>query len=95
MSLLLIFHLYVFWFVPITGNLRLYGTPDCDHTKEIYYGCKNFHQNPFLRVFYIVLCGYLFLSAMQIKYGLPIMKKPSSVLQYNDNMFAYLMANVY
>jgi hypothetical protein len=32
---------------------------------------------------------------MQIKFGLPIMKKPSSVLQYDDNLVAYGAASVY
>jgi len=32
---------------------------------------------------------------MQIKFGLPIMKKPSSVLQYNDNLVAYGAASLH
>jgi hypothetical protein len=43
MMLLLAVHLYVFWYIPITGNLALYGTPDCDIEKQKYYGCKDFH----------------------------------------------------
>jgi len=95
MTLLFLVHFYIFWFVPITGNISLYGSPNCNEEKQKYYGCKDFHRNPYLKVFYLVLCIYLFLSAMQIKFGLPIMKMPSSVLQYNDNLFAYSMANVY
>jgi hypothetical protein len=95
MTLLVLIHLYVFWLVPITGNTYLYGSPDCDKTKLKYYGCKDFKENKALKVFYVFLCIYLFLSALQIRFGLPIMKKPSSVLQYNDNLFWYLMSSVY
>jgi len=34
MILLLMVHIYVFWWVPITGNMALYGTPDCDESKQ-------------------------------------------------------------
>jgi ABC-type polysaccharide transport system permease subunit len=80
MALLVLIHIYVFWYVPIRGNMALYGSPKCDKSKEKYYGCKDFHKNPTLKFFYLVLCGYLFLSALQIKFGIPIRKIPSSVL---------------
>lgn len=95
MILLFLIHFYVFWYVPISGNIELYGSPNCDKSKMKYYGCKDFHRNSTLKFFYLVLCCYLFMSAMQIKFGLPIMKKPSSILQYNDNLVFYGLANVY
>lgn len=88
-------HLFVFWYIPISGNQQLYGTAVCNQDKEKFYGCKNFHQNGYLRVFYVLVCIYLFLSALQLRYGFPIMKKASSVLQYNDNPLALIGANVY
>jgi piezo-type mechanosensitive ion channel component 1/2 len=37
----------------------------------------------------------MLLSALQIRYGFPIMKKPSSVLQYNEDPLFVVLANVY
>ena len=48
MDLLIGIHIYIFWFVPIFGNLQLYGSPLCDKDKKKYYGCKDFHENPTL-----------------------------------------------
>ena len=48
-----------------------------------------------MRYFYFLLCIYFTLSALQIRYGFPIMKKPSSVLQYDDNIPALIGANIY
>jgi len=93
--LLLSAHVFVFWFIPITGNLKLYGTSTCTEAEEETYGCKNFHKNVFLQIFYLILCVYFMLSALQIRYGFPIMKKPSSVLQFHDNVLALLGAQIY
>jgi len=87
-------HVFVFWVVPISGNLRLYDTSLCDPALVKYYGCKNFHQDIYLQIFYLIMCCYLLLSGLQLKYGFPIWKKPSSVMQYN-NMCAYIVAQVY
>lgn len=95
MSLLIVIHIYVFWYVPISGNVRLFGTPVCNHDKIQYYGCKDFHLNPWLKVYYLILLMYLSLSAYQIKFGLPILKKSSSVLQYDNNLFWYGLACIY
>lgn len=35
-----------------------------------------------MRAFYLLVCVYLTLSALQLRYGFPIMKKPSSTMQY-------------
>jgi len=76
-------HIFVFWYIPITGNQLLYGTPECNKELESKYGCKNFHSNPLLRTMYIIIAIYLTLSALQMKYGFTIQKKASSVMQYN------------
>ena len=88
-------HILVFWYIPITGNMQLYGQPQCDQQLKEKYGCKNFHDNTYLQVFYILLCIYFSLSAHQLKYGFTIMRKPSSVMQYNDDPLALLGAQVY
>mmetsp|Transcript_21579 Transcript_21579/g.33230 ORF Transcript_21579/g.33230 Transcript_21579/m.33230 type:complete len:306 (-) Transcript_21579:1125-2042(-) len=75
-------HIYIFWFIPINGNYALYGQPQCNYAKKDFYGCMNFHENPYLRILYVFILFYLILSSLQLAYGFPIMKKPSSVLQY-------------
>ena len=64
-------------------------------TKEKDYGCKNFQKNTYLQIFYALLCVYFVLSSLQIRYGFPIFKKPSSVMQYDDSVVAVLLANAY
>jgi len=46
--LLISAHIFVFWFIPITGNLKLYGTSTCSDEEQRTYGCKNFHKNVYL-----------------------------------------------
>jgi hypothetical protein len=88
-------HIFVFWYIPISGNFLLYGSPECDEKLQDKYGCKNFHSNPLLRILYIIISIYLMLSALQMKYGFTIMKKASSVLQYNDSILALIGAQVF
>jgi len=87
-------HVYIFWFIPIHGNYQLYGEPQCNLQKKEFYGCMNFHQNPYLRLLYLLILFYLILSSMQLSYGFPIMKKASSVLQYYTDL-AKLGADIY
>ena len=35
-------HFTCFWYLPITGNVKLYGSPSCDQSMLETYGCKNF-----------------------------------------------------
>lgn len=95
MVILVMVHIFVFWFIPITGNYKLYGRAVCDKEGQQYYGCKNFHRNPFLIGFYTICCLYLFFSALQIRYGFSIHKKPSSVLQFVDNPLGQIGSQVY
>lgn len=44
-TLLILAHIFIFWVIPITGNYKLYGSARCNKDEEVYYGCKNFHQN--------------------------------------------------
>lgn len=95
MVILVTVHIFVFWFIPITGNWSLYGSTTCDVKKQEYYGCKNFHKNSYLIGFYIIVCFYLLLSSLQIKYGFAIHKKPSSVLQYIDSDLGMIGSQIY
>lgn len=92
-ALIFIIHVLVFWYIPINGNMILFGQAECpgDDVKN----CRNFKANFFLRGFYLIVCVYLYLSALQIRVGFPILKKPSSVMQYNESVIALLGAQVY
>lgn len=92
--LLLGVHFYIFWYIPITGNYVLYNGPECDYTKKEFYTCKNFHDNPYLRILYILFLLFLIFSAKQLAYGFPMSKKPSSVLQYYRDE-CKLMADIF
>lgn len=59
---LIVVHIYIFWYLPITSNLSLYGEPDCK--AEQRYGCKEFRQNFSLQVFYLGYCVYFAISAL-------------------------------
>ena len=61
--MLLFSHIAIFWYLPIMGNITLYGSPMCDEEKYKYYGCRNFHKNVFLRVYYVLFLIYLYISA--------------------------------
>lgn len=95
--LLLFVHCFVFWWIPVTGNYILYGSAFCDasQAKKYPYGCRNFHDSTYLVIFYALCCVYFMLSSLQIRHGFPIMKKASSILQYNEDALALLGAQVY
>lgn len=65
--LMIYIHIEIFWMIPIVGNLKLYNEkPYCDaeNVKEFPYGCKNFHDNKPLIIFYFLFCIYFMLSAL-------------------------------
>lgn len=48
MFLLVFLHLFIFWYIPINGNIQLYDSVICSNDLVKYYGCKDFHKNPYL-----------------------------------------------
>lgn len=80
MFLLVAIHVFVFWFIPIQGNIKLYGSAECNLKQEKFYGCKNFRRNTLLQHFYMILCVYLLFSSLQLRRGFPIYKISSSLL---------------
>ncbi len=81
--MLILVHLAVFWYYPISGNLALYGSPICEDNKAAY-GCKNFKYNKVLRIAYVLYVFYFIFSSLQIKYGLPQFKRVTSTAYEND-----------
>jgi hypothetical protein len=72
-------HAFVFWYFPITGNIKLQIFPYCvtktSNKKENQINCNEFGDNWALVVFYILYCCYFWVSALQIRYGVAEMKK--------------------
>jgi len=62
--ILVVVHIFCFWFIPIQGNIKLYGTAECNLDQEQFYGCKNFKRNELLQYFYVIMCMYLMLSSL-------------------------------
>jgi len=87
-------HIYCFWFIPIKGNMQLYGQAACKEDEKRWYGCFNFKENGYIRFLYILFVLYLMASSYQISLGFPTLKKASSVMQwYND--VGFVIAQVY
>jgi len=80
-GMILFFHFEIFWYIPVQGNLQLYLEPYCDPADRARYryGCKNFESNFCLGVFYTLICIYLILSSNQLRWGMPLFRKASSV----------------
>lgn len=87
-------HFYCFWYIPVNGNYQLYGFAHCDEDQKEVYRCYNFKDNTYLRYLYLLMVAYLIVSSFQIAYGFPIKKKPSSVLQYYNDL-GNLSAQIY
>lgn len=65
--LLLFVHGFVFWYFPITGNMKLQNYPYCvaktSFTKD-KINCNEFGENWALVIFYILYCWYFWVSAL-------------------------------
>ena len=68
-TVLILIHWYVFFFLTNTKSV-------CASTPY----CNKFTENPYLIWFYLIFCVYFALSAAQIRYGLPELKKGGFML---------------
>jgi len=84
---LILIHIYVFWYLPIESNIKLYGEPACG--PDMIYGCREFRDSYYLKWFYVLYCWYFYLSARQISQGLPSYKRASSMMQWEGNDIDY------
>lgn len=75
--LLLFVHAFVFWYFPITGNLKLQNYPYCvtGRSGNSSVNCNEFGENWALVIFYLLYCGYFWVSALQIRFGVAEIKK--------------------
>jgi hypothetical protein len=78
-------HLFIFWYLPIQGNINLHNYHFCDDTSD----CNDFHYNGYLITFYIFYLCYIFFSALQIQYGLLDMRKKSLLMRGDNYFYSY------
>jgi len=62
--ILVVGHLFIFWYIPIHGNLKMYGQPQCNQAQVEDYGCKDFHNNFYVRILYLLVVIYLVISSL-------------------------------
>ena len=67
---LIFFHVLLFFYLPIHGNFKTSNQGYCDLSFEDQ-ACNNFNLNNSLITFYLLCCGYFWISALQVKQGLP------------------------
>ena len=72
---LLVFIHMTFWYFPIRTNIVLLNTPFCTFYDPLGNQCNEVFMNWTLVVFYLLYCSYFAISAMQIRYGLPELRK--------------------
>lgn len=74
--LLVIIHVAVFWYFPIKANIDLQVTPYCDFSDpQTGKQCNEVFMNWTLIIFYLLYCLYFTISAFQIRFGLPELRK--------------------
>lgn len=82
--LLLFVHGFVFWYFPITGNIKLQNYPYCVSSTSTNtsdnIACNEFGGNWALVMFYILYCCYFWTSSLQIRYGVAEMKKSNFLM---------------
>ena len=82
-------HLFIFFFMPMYGNYKLYRTIYCqENAKE----CNDFIKNKFLTLFYIVYIAYFISSGLQVKYGFYDMKKKSVLKAKSNSLYGGVYA---
>ena len=62
--LLIIIHGLVFWYFPSMGNKKLQGDYYCDKSLLPNQKCNEFGGNWSLVVFYLLYCGYFWVSGL-------------------------------
>ena len=64
-------HGFLFFYLPIQGNLKYTLKSYCDPDETGEDTCNAFNQNPYIIVFYVLSGVYLWISALQVRDGLP------------------------
>lgn len=93
--LVIFVHFVVFWYLPSKSNNTIQGHYYC---SDDYQGskrqCNEVKDNLYLIFFYLLYCLYFYLSALQICYGYPELKK-GNFLMANTNSVNRIAFNVF
>lgn len=86
---LIFIHLVIFIYMPLKGNFMLNGQTDCDPDTN---KCNEFAGNLFIVVFYFLYICYFWLSASQIRHGLPEVRRSNFIMnRYDDGISGDLL----
>ena len=80
-------HIFIFFFMPMTGNLNLNNNIYCSSEDDV---CNDFLNNKTLIFFYILYLLYFVFSGLQVKYGFYDMKRISVLKAKNNNIAGYI-----
>jgi hypothetical protein len=69
--ILIFFHALLFFFLPMHGNKKILNDNFCDPLSTDSPGCNSFDRNSWIIIFYMLCCIYFWVSALQIRQGLP------------------------
>ena len=74
--MLILVNVITFWYFPIKANTDLQITAYCDYSNpDTGKSCNEVFMNWTLVVFYLLYCAYFAISALQIRFGLPELRK--------------------
>ena len=79
-------HLFIFFYLPIKGNLNLINKISCDENGP----CNDFNSNISTVFFYFFYLAYLFYSGLQVKYGFYDTKRKSSLKSKTNFVYSIL-----
>jgi len=72
---MLFFHIILFFYLPSHGTYKLSGDEYCiigpNGELVAEEGCNAFSENRSLIIFYLLCCVYFWISAIQVREGLP------------------------
>lgn len=96
MGVLLISHLFIFFYLPFKGNYNQNFSIQCNSksTGQVNIKCNDFSSNNYLIAFYLLHLVYFFFCSLQIRSGLHDFKH-RSILMQGDDLFYYIVFKVY
>lgn len=101
MAIIIISHLFIFFYCPMIGNNNIYGEVYClkndedeNNDEDQDLQCNDFSKNYTLIICYLLYMIYYISSALQIKYGYYDMKR-KSMLKSGDKSLNGTIYSVY
>jgi hypothetical protein len=96
--ILILIHIMLFFYLPISGNLKYNQMKYCDedkYWKELDYRCNDLNKNSSIKIFYLLSCIYFFVSALQVKHGLPEVMTSYFMMNNFHYMYKYIFLIFY